>query len=93
MSLSALKDSWNSEITKFDRVVSGEENIGCFDVSVKHFPSVDVLQREAYLYEPIKDLFLWEVLFGIVIFLYMETQVPHYFRYSENETYLHNTPW
>jgi hypothetical protein len=45
------------------------------------------------LYEPIKDLFLWEVLFGIVIFLYMETQVPHYFRYSENETYLHNTPW
>lgn len=42
--------------THFDHVVFCEKNILRFDVTVDDLPSVDVLQCQAHLNEPLHDL-------------------------------------
>jgi hypothetical protein len=53
-----LEHSGDSEVSDFNLVVLGHENVLSFEIPVQDLPVVDVLDCQGHLDEPIEDLVL-----------------------------------
>ena len=54
--ISMLKNSCNTKVSNFDRPILVHEDVLSFEISVKDFPIVNVLNGKSHLDKPIKNL-------------------------------------
>lgn len=79
-----FEDLADSEVSQLNRVVPRQEYIGALNISVQHFASVYILEREAHLDEPIHDFCLCEEAVLRLPLLYVEAEVSDFTKLHHN---------
>ena len=51
-----LENSCDTKVTDFDRAILVHENVLCFEISMKNFSVVNMLDGQGHLNEPVEDL-------------------------------------